>query len=388
MGAQRRAGFLAALIARAERRGGWLFVAGLALVTLYQWRLWQRDRALLAHRRAPPPTPPLEEWASLPRVSALVAAWNEAEQIEAHIGSFLALRYPNKQLVLVAGGEDGTFALAQRYAGPQVVVLEQQAGEGKQGALRRGFAQADGEVIYLTDADCRLDDRSFELLLWQLVAGGEQVVTGSSRPFPEQLAQPFVFSQAAAQTYAAMQTSPHAPGILGRHCMARRQLLSTTRALDLPAPAGTDYVLAKALDRHGVRIRQLPESRVASDYPATARAYLRQQRRWLANVWREGLRAGARREAAAALQNVLVGLGMLALPVVSAWLGRGSLALWGLLAWQAWLSQARYGLFAGQLLRRPYRRSDWLRAPLYLTVDFLAWAGALPAFLRGEGRWE
>ncbi len=43
---------------------------------------------------------------------------------------------------------------------------------------------ASGEIIYLTDADCRFDDASFERLIWPIAACHEQVVTGASRPLP------------------------------------------------------------------------------------------------------------------------------------------------------------------------------------------------------------
>ena len=48
-----------------------------AAAALYNWRLWQRDKAFLAERADPDPLPPLAEWPHLPKVSVLVAAWNE-----------------------------------------------------------------------------------------------------------------------------------------------------------------------------------------------------------------------------------------------------------------------------------------------------------------------
>ena len=122
--------------------------------------------------------PPLDAWPELPLVSVLVAAWNEAAHINRHIESFLALRYPNKELVLCAGGNDGTLDLAYACAGPQVELLPQAPGEGKQRALARSFHQARGEVIFLTDADCELADEPFERTLWPVIGYGEQVATG------------------------------------------------------------------------------------------------------------------------------------------------------------------------------------------------------------------
>ena len=96
-------------------RAGWLCLGGLGLVALWNWRAWRRDRALAEQLHAEEPKP--VELRATPRVSVLVAAWNEADMIEGHIKSFLALRYPNKELILCAGGNDGTYEIARRQAG-------------------------------------------------------------------------------------------------------------------------------------------------------------------------------------------------------------------------------------------------------------------------------
>lgn len=99
----------------ANRNLGKLFIIGFVGVIAYNMRQWQRDKALaerLRSQRGPAPA-----LAHTPKVSALVAAWNEAAHIDAHIQSFLALAYPDIELVLCAGGSDDTFLRAQRYLG-------------------------------------------------------------------------------------------------------------------------------------------------------------------------------------------------------------------------------------------------------------------------------
>ena len=70
----------------------YIFLFGLICILWVQWRLWQKDKALLARVKSTPPLPALETWPRLPRVSVLVAAWNEADNIERHIQSFMDLR--------------------------------------------------------------------------------------------------------------------------------------------------------------------------------------------------------------------------------------------------------------------------------------------------------
>lgn len=248
-------------------------------------------------------------------VSVLVAAWNEEERIEQHIEGFLRLRYLRKELVLCAGGTDGTYARAQRYASAQVRVYPQIAGEGKQRALERGFAHARGSVIYLTDADCVLDDGCFEGMVYPLACGREVACSGSSQPGAAQRAAPFVALQAAVQRYSTLHAPEYANGLLGRNCTVQRALLETSGGLSAPAPTGTDYVLAQELVRSGARIRQLPEHRVDTHYPTRGRAYIRQQRRWLRNVLVHGHRYGDRASVRHGLFTSLTGLASLLLPL-------------------------------------------------------------------------
>jgi cellulose synthase/poly-beta-1,6-N-acetylglucosamine synthase-like glycosyltransferase len=380
-------GFLRSLNRVANRHAGKLLLLGLAGVAWHNWRLWQRDKALLAERVAPPPRPPLDDWSDLPPVSVLVAAWNEADMIEDHIASFLALRYPCKELVLCAGGKDGTYEIARRHAGEGVVVLEQRAGEGKQWALARSFAESRGDVVFLTDADCILDDDAFERTIHPLGAGREQVCTGTSRPLAHQLRSPFVVSQAASQIYGSLRAPEYVPGLLGRNCAVRRDLLLRSRGLEAPAASGTDYVLAKELLRAGARIRHVPHSRVLTHYPTDPLSYVRQQRRWLRNVVLHGRRFAAGGEVRASLRTSLVGATMLLLPLLGLLVTPWLLAAWGVLAAAALFARFRYlGLAAGVLDRRVRPADVAWQGPMLL-LDLVAWTQPLADYARQRNRW-
>ncbi len=365
----------------------YIFFGGLAGISAIQRRRWRQDKTCLVRAQSVPLPPPLDEWPHLPKVSALVAAWNESGYIDRHIQSFLSLPYPRKELVLVAGGEDGTYALAKRYVGDQVKVLVQHPGEGKQRALRRGFDLAGGEIIYLADADCRFDETSFEAAIWPIAAGAEQAASGTSQPYPEDLGDPFIVSQAASHIYAAYHAGEYAPGLLGRNCAVARDLLAESGGLALPAPTGTDYVLAKALVRSGAQIRQVPYSRVSSRYPRRRRDYVRQQHRFMWNVWFYGLRSQAPAESRSILVNSLVGLGMLLLPLLALIGGSFLWAVWGLLLAYASLSRLRYLRFIEKLLDFRAHKLAWLGAPLFLLLDFAIWAGLLPQLLKQQRKW-
>jgi hypothetical protein len=269
------------LYAAAERRAGWLLVSGLAAATLWNLRQWRRDRRRLAQLEHEKPV--AYDLDGTPRVSILVPAWKEAGTIGPCIESILGLRYPDVELIVCAGGDDGTLDIARRYEGSRVIVLEQTSGEGKQGALRRCYAQSTGEVIFLTDADCLLDDASFERTLVPVIAGGENAATGSWRPLDRQRDQPFVQYQWSHHVYRELWMPPYAPALDGRNAAVKRPALEQVGAFEIPAPVGTDLALSRQLRAASHSVRFVRESRVQTEYPETLGDYRRQLSRWFRN---------------------------------------------------------------------------------------------------------
>jgi len=372
-----------------DRNAGKLLLLGLVGVAAYNWRQWQRDKALLTERGDPPPRPPLEEWPVLPLVSVLVAAWDEADLIQRHIESFLALRYPHKELVLCAGGPDGTYELARQYAGPQVTVLHQQPGEGKQRALRRCVAQATGEIIFLTDADCLLNDEAFERTLEPIVDEQDSVTTGSSRPLVGQTINRFVAVQWAAQQYGSLRMPEESPGLLGRNCAVRSTVMESVGAFAPDAATGTDYTLARQLLSAGYTIRYVRDSAVETRYPTEWRSYYWQRSRWLRNLLRVGLRSGDLATAFQGLVAVVLGVALMVMPMTALALGPVVLAVWLVALLHGACSRVRYVLLLECVTGVPAAKL-FLTSLLSLGLDLLVWASipiqlALPASRR---RWK
>jgi glycosyltransferase involved in cell wall biosynthesis len=358
-----------------QRHSGKLLLAGLLAVASHNWRRWQHDKALADRLRDQrPATPKLDR---TPKVSVLVAAWNEHQQIDAHLRSFLALRYPAIELILCAGGTDGTFEQASRYSGERVILLEQRPGEGKQRSLARSFEHASGEIIYLTDADCRYDDEALIRLLAPLINEGEDAATGGSRPLDEQQTATLPLYVWSSDLMASAGAGRYSSGLLGRNAALTRDAIERSGGLDFTARTGTDYQLAKRLLRAGIAIRYVGESVVASEYPAALPVYRHKQSRWLRNLLLHGRRYGATEDIRLTLQTVATGGIMLAVPLSAALLGRIVLLPWTLLLAQAAGSKLRYVCFAARLKQRrvPIRL---LLALLPLTlIDFAIWASPI-----------
>lgn len=253
-----------------------------------------------------------------PKVSFLVPAWNAAKDIPEFVNSYAALGYPNKELILCAGGMDGSLEIAKAFESKDTKVIEQRPGQGKQRGLQESFPFSRGAIIYLTDIDCRPTDTVIHNLLTPLIQGKAQVVTGASRPLDEQLNIPFVRVQWAVEQVSQLHQLSETTGILGRNAALSREAIKATHAFAEPAPSGTDYTLAKEVLKVGYRILFVPGSPMPSEYPAQIDIYIKKQARWIRNVFILGKKYGAANEVRAVLTTLMLPIALL-----------GGLALWG-----------------------------------------------------------
>lgn len=359
-----------------------LITAALTTAVLYRQRqLWQHDRRLLADARrrvdAAHVTPLTAAAGDAPRVSVLVAAWNEAPRLPALIASFRALRYPNRELIISAGGADDTYAVALALAGADIDVIEQQAGQGKQRALRECYAQASGDLIFLTDADCLLDDAAFEATLAPLITQGADAATGGSRPLDAQLASAFVRHQWYCDRYARARWTGFTDGLLGRNAALTRRAVDAAGAFSADVATGTDYHMARALLRQGIRIRYAPASQIRTAYADTFDAYRWQQARWLRNLVLHGLRSGASGDVLRALLPSLIGTAALALTPFGLLCSPITRMMTGTAWLYVTLNRARYTRFGECETGQPFAPGIYLRLPLFVLRDFVVWSRAL-----------
>ncbi len=116
----------------------------------------------LAGRKARKPRKGPFPFQKLPKVSVVVAAKDEEENLQACLESLVSVDYPRDLLEIVVVNDqsaDGTPAIIDRVAGEYGFVRRIDAVEGtdmrgKANALSQGIDRAQGEFIFLTDADC------------------------------------------------------------------------------------------------------------------------------------------------------------------------------------------------------------------------------------------
>jgi poly-beta-1,6-N-acetyl-D-glucosamine synthase len=128
---------------------------------------------------------PRPESVSMPLVSVLLPAFNEAERIAKTLESILASTYSHMEVIVIDDGStDDTLARASKFAGEhngiRVRVLRKANG-GKSTALNLGFRQSHGTLIMCVDADSHLERNAVRRLVDALQDPDVGAVAGQVR---------------------------------------------------------------------------------------------------------------------------------------------------------------------------------------------------------------
>ena len=114
------------------------------------------------------------------KVSVVIAAYNEAENIEACISSVMANSYPRELLQIIVvdnGSTDSTFQLLNQSKFSEIVVLQEKQGHKKE-ALEKGFSVATGDFILCTDADCVVNPLWIQSMVMHHEVHGAEFILG------------------------------------------------------------------------------------------------------------------------------------------------------------------------------------------------------------------
>lgn len=103
----------------------------------------------------------LQEWN--PTISIIIPTYNEATVIKEKLSNIGLSDYPSDRVDLIvvdSGSTDSTANLARQFFAENRVkgqVVEEKERTGKSGALNLGLKQAFGELVCISDAECRWD---------------------------------------------------------------------------------------------------------------------------------------------------------------------------------------------------------------------------------------
>ena len=131
----------------------------------YPILIWGLSRWFGRQSEAPAPT---EGDGELPLVSLLIPAYNEEAVLDERLRNALAMDYPAGKLEIVVGSDgstDATAAIARRYAGRGVRLLDYARRRGKATVLNEAMAELSGEIVLMSDANTQIDPTALRKLV-------------------------------------------------------------------------------------------------------------------------------------------------------------------------------------------------------------------------------
>ncbi len=249
---------------------------------------------------------------SLPPVTVLVPAFNEAVGIAATVRSIVGSDYPPVEVIVIDDGStDGTADIVEGLglAGVRVV---RQLNAGKATALTRGIDQASHDVIVMVDGDTVFEPDALRWLVQPLTDSRVGAVSGNTKVGNRrgllgrwQHLEYVVGFNLDRRLYDLLRCMPTVPGAIGAF---RRTALRQVGGVSSDTLA-EDTDLTMAVSRAGWRVVYEERAIAWTEAPATLTALWRQRYRWcygtLQAVWKH---RGAVREPGQARYLGLLGL--------------------------------------------------------------------------------
>jgi len=97
-----------------------------------------------------------------PKISIVIPTWNEENTIGGKLKNTLALQYPKNKLeviVIDSGSTDKTREIVKTFAkkSKRIKLIAEKERRGKAYALNKAFKHSKGDIVIISDADCRLN---------------------------------------------------------------------------------------------------------------------------------------------------------------------------------------------------------------------------------------
>ncbi len=231
------------------------------------------------------------------KVSVLVAVRNESENIKVLLNDLILQSYPSSQFEIIITddhSEDDTVRLAEDFIRDKqsnaVVSLlkSENDGKGKKAALNKAVLAAEGEVILITDADCRVGRNWVQSMVQQFSNPDVDMVTGWVKIEPDKRffskLQAFEFLSLAAT--GATSVIADSPLMCNGANLAYRKRVFTEQggfSYGSESPSGDDTFLMLAVAKSGrgkVVFCNNPEAAVSTKPLNDWRAFIFQRIRW------------------------------------------------------------------------------------------------------------
>ncbi len=352
---------------------------GLYALAIFLWSIWRGRSAA----RKPVAAAPADN-GNWPFVSIIIPAWRDRAALEACLRSLREVDYPDYEVILVAGGPDGTYAAAcAAAAGDRRIQAIEQLPRGKNAALNQGLTAASAGTLVLLDADSEVSPE----WLKGLVGALQRDVAASTGNYVPMHETPVSLWGDLAKVYEYE--------VRGRVILQGSGGIAVRReALEVIGPfpeerISSDWDLDARLALGGYPRVFVPGATIRSHRPATVREWWRNELRWrrlhLRSLFR--LKDGLLSDPAQALRHFY--------PYIASWTAAAATgaALGAQLTGSARLREASWlgwGLLTSLFLSRDvapvvsviaFRPSKrWLPlVPLAPVMSIMTWAACLVA---------
>ncbi len=112
-------------------------------------------------------------------LSVVMPVYNEIDTIEEIIRRVLVLEVDIEIVIVDDGSKDGTREYLRKLSDSRIRIFFQEKNQGKGAAVRKGIAEAAGDVIVIQDADLEYHPSEFYEMLQPILDGRADAVYGS-----------------------------------------------------------------------------------------------------------------------------------------------------------------------------------------------------------------
>lgn len=257
----------------------------------------------LCYRRVP-----LPKRARLPRISVIIPAFNEGEQVLPTIRSVMASDYPPSRMQVICiddGSTDDTWSwlMAAKQEFPRrLQLVRQPCNMGKRQALMAGFARARAEILITIDSDSEVEVGTLRQMVAPFVAdarvgavaGNIRVLNRAEGIIPKMMevsfATAFDFIRTGQSVFGGVYCTPGAASAYrGSVIRPHLEAWAEQRFRGKPATIGEDRALTNRVLASGYRVVYQRDAFVWTKVPVSYGGLRRMLLRWARSNVRETL---------------------------------------------------------------------------------------------------
>lgn len=217
-------------------------------------------------------------------ISIIIPAWNEEKTILKTTSYLNKLKLPFKysELIFIAGGNDNTYNICQEIKlnnFDKILVLKQNPGDFKSGALMKGMMKSKGDVITLIDADVFVAPNLMVEIVKSLKIS--DVVNCDYIPM---MKKGFWYNYHTIFKLNWLKNPNKLSSLIGGATISlRRKLIDEIGIQNFfskKSTAGVDYYMGQILRQNNKNMRFLKSTRVLMPRPNNIKDFSRDRMRW------------------------------------------------------------------------------------------------------------